>query len=214
MLPSFPEFSPSLPRKVINALKSEVSSFLNRFNQRWQFIKVGDSLVPKTTANYFKRLQQRANERIKKTASRNAKLPFIPLSERGWATPGAHRTVGQQTPTPPRLYRKKLSEFTSLSSLEAYIKNLEKSLSISLDERDEKWRENVVKALKNVYGDAANPLIAHIKAMPIEDFVLVMDTQDVSIDYVYLALYLNESLDKVTAYFDVDKVKDLIKNYR
>lgn len=87
-------------------------------------------------------------------------------------------------------------------------------MAISIEERDEKWRKNVVKALKNAYGDAANTLIAHIKAMPIEDFVLVMDTQDVSIDYVYLALYLNESLDKIASYFDVDTVKDLIKKYR
>lgn len=213
-LPSFPEFSSALPRKIINSLKAEVISFLNRFNQRWQFVRVGEDLVPKTMANQFKRLQKRANANIQKAYNRNKDLPFIPLSERGWATPGAHRTVGQQHPSPPRLYSKKLSEFSSKNGLQAYIKNLESALQFSQEDRDEKWRENTIKAIENVYGSTADDLIAYIKSMPLNDFVLVMQTQDVSVDYVYLALYMDQSLEKLAAYFDVETVKNLIKNYR
>ena len=213
-LPSFPEISAALPRKIINTLKAEASSFLNRFNQRWQFVRVGEDLVPKTLANQFKRLQKQANANIQKAYNRNKNLPFIPLSERGWATPGAHRTVGQQHPSPPRLYSKKLSEFASKDALQAYIKNLESALQFSQEDRDEQWRNNTLKAIENVYGESADGLIAKIKAMPLSDFVLVMQTQDVSIDYVYLALYMDQTLEKLASYFDVETVKNLIKNYR
>lgn len=213
-LPVFPTFSPGIPRKLINEAKSQVKSFLNRFNQRWQFIKVGDDLVPKTVANEFKRLQRLANQNIIKNYNRNKDLPFIPMSERGWASPGAHRTVGQQHLSPPRLYSKKLSEFSGADALKAYISNLSSALQVSQEDRDEKWRDNTVKALQNVFGDASDDLISRIKAMPLSDFVLVMQTQDINISYVYLSLYTNETLDKIAAYFDVDLVKTLIKNYR
>lgn len=212
-IPEIARPSADMARSLVNSIKSQLASFTNRFNLNYQFQRLASGdYVPKTLVAELKRQQRRANATISKQYRRNLDKPYIPLSERGWAHPGAHRTVESDARKPkPRGYRKKAAEFKSQAEIERYITHLKDFNTKSLADWDEMWRENTIKAILDVYGDAAKDLINKIKALDLNTFVSLMETQDISISYVYTSTYENEGLEKLKSYFDQE---DYLKAYR
>lgn len=215
-IPEIVKPSADMARSLVNSLKSQLASFTNRFNLNYQFQRIASGdYVPKTLVSALKTEQRRANATTAKQYRRNLDKPYIPLSERGWSHPGAHRTVESDAQKrKPRGYRKKASEFKSQAEIERYIAHLKEFNAKSLADWDEMWRDNTIKAILDVYGDAAKELIDKIKAMDLNTFVSLMETQDISISYVYTSTYENEGLEKLKSYFDQDEYLKAYKTRR
>lgn len=212
-IPQIPLITPDMPRAQVNAIKAEIRSFTSRYNQNFQFVQLNDTLtVPKTLVSQLKREQAIANRRAMQAYRRNLKLPFIPLSERGWAAPGAHRTVeSERRKEKPRGYKKKPEEFKTAQQLEDYIVHLQKHNERTITDWDEQWRENTIKAIIDTYGETnAAKLIAKVRQMPISDFIFLMETQDVDIPWIYDSILLDTGWEKLNSYFDLPSHKKRI----
>lgn len=114
----------------------------------------------------------------------------------------------------PRGYRKKPEEFNSKAEIERYIEHLKVFNAKSLTDWDEMFRENTLKAILEVYGDSAKDLINKIKNMDLDTFVTLMETQDISISYVYTSTYENEGLERLNSYFDQEAYLKAYKTRR
>jgi len=205
IIPSFPLISPAMPRLQVNEIKRQMRSFAS--SPKYQYKQVNDNLwLTKQQLSDLKRAQKRANEIAMKAYRRNLKKPFIPLSERSWAHPGAHRTVeSEHMKKPPKGYRKTPESFSSVKELENYIQHLKNYIKKGISYYDELYRANTIQAIENLFGEtAAAPLVARIKSLKIDEFIFLMETQDIELEYLYVddGTEMDDRLEMIAQYFD------------
>lgn len=188
LIPAIPIPTTAMPRAQVNAIKSQMRSFTSRSNLHYQFKKVNEDLVvSKAQINELKRLQRRANIVSMKAYKRNLRAEFLPLSERGWALPGAHRTVeSERLKKPPRGYTRRIETFRTHYELMEYMEHLQRHIDRGLEYYDNIWRENTIKALIDSFGETQTLLLVkRLRAMPLDEFVFMMETQDIDLNYFY-----------------------------
>lgn len=209
-LPTIPIITTSMPRTQVNVLKQQMRSFTSRSNSKFQFVRVNpDLIVSKHDIYRLKEAQRRANAKNMKIYKRNLKAPFIPLSERGWAVPGAHRTVKTDGyKKKPRGYTKSIATFRSLKELNAYIEHLNVLNQRTITDLDNQWRENTIEALKKTYGESMSQhLIAFLRSISLKEFVYLMETQDITITFIYDSLEIDNGFQMVEGYFSQEALK-------
>lgn len=215
MLPNFPIIRPNMTRVMVNTIKEQMKRFATA--SQYKYVKVNENLtLTKKQINDLKNAQRRANRLAQKAYQRNLKAEFIPLSERGWAYPGAHRTVeSEHMKVKPKGYTKTPESFTSMKMYENYMEHLQTYLERGIEWYDERYKANTIKAIENVFGKTnAAELVERIKSIPTDEFVFLMETQDLEIEYIYLddVSGWDEKLTEIEAYFD-DKARQRYQNY-
>lgn len=211
-IPSFPIINPTIPRAQINQIKEEMRAFTR--SPAYQYVQVSDSLyLNKRQIRELESVRKKANQMAYKAYQRNLKKTFRPLSERGWPTPGASRTVeSEHMKKPPKGFTKPLSSFTSFREYQSYMEHLKNYLSKGIQYYDELYRENTIKALQQVFGKTATKnLVKRIMEMDIDIFIGLMETQDIEIEYLYLPEEdIEDQLEMISQYFDDDAIKNYL----
>lgn len=209
-IPNIPFITPTMPRAQVNALKQQMRSFTSRYNSKFQFVRVNpDLIVSKHDIYRLKEAQRRANAKNIKIYKRNLNKPFIPLSERGWAVPGAYRTVKSDGyKKKPRGYTKEISAFKSIKELYDYISHLDALNKKTIKDLDELWRDNTITSIIKTYGEtSAAHIIDFLKKIPLSQFVYLMETQDVTINFIYDSIWLDNGFELIEGYFSKEALK-------
>lgn len=209
-IPRIPQIDTSMSRAEVNEIKSNLASFINRSNQRWQFIETDTgAFIPKTVANKIQREQKRVNKLITDATERNANKPYVVKSEQGRL--GTARTVKTDGMLEaPRLYTREITSLKSMAEARNYMQRLEGFTSDWLDKHDVQWRENTIKALRTVYSpEEIEELVDSINALSLPDFVKAMETQDISIAYIYTDADRENEIQRLLSYFDQENINML-----
>lgn len=204
LLPAIPKVDSSQSRAQVNRTKAVLKGFTDRGNERWQYVQLDSgAVVPKKYITEYEKEKARVNSLIKKREDRFKDEPFKLLSERGTGL-GGYRTVGEDSVQEnARYYSKDARSFKTLNDLIAQTERLKKYNEDWLQQHDEQWRENTIKAIENVYGkESVSGLVDYIREMNIKEFVYLMTTQDINIGYVYTDSQQDSALEELKQYFE------------
>lgn len=142
--------------------------------------------------------QTRANAVANRTAYKPNK-PLIVNTPQGKINTGVPRRY-QRTTRKDFRYTRSYESFKTPEERKAYIKRL---WSIQ-PYRDEQYRDNLIKALNNVYGQSgASELTARIREISIREFLRITYENNIEIEDVYMDEGADDYLAELGSYFGV-----------
>lgn len=144
--------------------------------------------------------QREVNERIDQIAAR--------FSAREFTVRGLDGDFGTVADQGDRFqfyrYRADIGQMTA-DQLHNYLSRLNEWTDDAFYEMDERWRQNTITAIIDVHGvRSSRRLVNWIQNMSIEQFIEIMYTNDVSIEYVYTDEGRDGALEELAAYFGLN----------
>ena len=190
-------------RKELNAYKEEMRAFTNPNAHRYVKNDKGVSM-PRNLLNQINRELKRVNRLKDQQLKRIKDQPF---TDRGKPTP---MTVGQQNSFmgDPRYdnFRKlkfNPNRFNNVKEAEQYMKFLKSYTPKQLAEWNERYKQNYIKAIDNVFGSTlAGDLIDHIKKMDTKEFIDLYYSENIAdIGFIYDFIALREKMSALKGVF-------------
>lgn len=183
-------------RKQFNEWKQKASSFTNRNNQHYQFVK-GDMgvVLSKAEITKYKIELKRAQRLIDKMNKEQAKKPLL---SGGKVIGSQGQEMLQMSESKRGFTRPKdfnINKIPSRQRFEEMRKNVRKRSNPKVfDKRMEQMRETFIDELEKAFNSDANWLVEQFQSMPVEDFYeLYKANTEMDFQLFYIMKYMDES---------------------
>lgn len=209
-LMAVPTLSDNATKKDISRAIDTMKSFTNRGADSYRFVKDAEgqwlSVREKNIlVKSSKAAQKQANKAIDEFNRRYEDLPFYARDVK--------ESVGtvKRNPNIDPMYKfsKNVKRMDSFDEMRNYMNRMEKYTKEYFNERDELWKQNMVKAIEMVHGEDGADLADLIENMSTEEFAKIMITNDISIGYVYTERLRKDELNYLSDLFGLSHNTDL-----